>query len=291
MADSDDITKPSISRRRLLVGAGVAAAAAAAPPCVALPVAGAGEGAQLVELWHRLLRAHEVQDDLNAREVAAARRLPTWAQWGGRNGMGVAVCEPEWTDEMLREHAIPPELGRRPSREDIQKLNRERLDAELARFLPGDVVDLPPARRRELHAAAHARPEVVAVVAANARRIAAFEARVAGQRAEELKVGLPELYERQVQAGIAVSAIADAIAGADPRTLVDMVLTLRVWKIDALEWGYRDRADAAGYDECVLSVLDALEAGLPPDVAAMIPPIHLLGWDRPDAGKAAAVTL
>jgi hypothetical protein len=283
MADSDHSTTLSVSRRHLLAGAG--ALALTVPAALATP--GMGDDAHLVRLWRRLLDAYAAQRALDDREGGAVLRLPAWAQWGGRDERGIAISQPEWTDAMLREHAIPPEIGRRPNRGDIEALNRDLLDAARARLLPhgapcpsdGPLADALP------------HPDMVAVDEANARRRAAFDRRLAEQHAEKELAGLLAVEEEQERVGELISAIVQVILDAEPSTLAGMTIKLRAWRLGTLDWGYRDRADADESEECVLSVLDGMEAALPPVIAEAIPPMLLRKWDRPDAKQIASAAM
>ncbi|PWC53630.1 hypothetical protein [Azospirillum sp. TSO22-1] len=237
----------------------------------------------LVRLWRRLLNARAAYEAVRDAETAAVRCLPRWAQWAGRAENGCAIADPEWTDAMLAEYAIPAEVGRRPSLKQIEDLNRERLIDTYALRTGGDrqaaslLAFCDKEWKREVP------PEAAVVKEANDRRVAAYRARLDQKRAEEKRVGLDGLDAQKERAWDLIDTVIDRIGEAKAHTAVGMVVKLRIWALSTLEWGERDSGGADFYERMVLTVLDGLEASLPEEVARAIPPMPLREWDRPDA--------
>ncbi|MGY0794238.1 hypothetical protein ACW7BJ_33240 [Azospirillum argentinense] len=270
-----------VSRRAMLAGAGALAATA---PVLAMPTPAVGDDAHLIALWQSLLANYAEADEVRDRYNEAVLRLPKWAQWGGRTKIGVAISCPEWTDDMLREHAIPEEMGRRPGWQDIEKLNQRNLDATFPSIAELRENGKSLADWRELCDRRHELPEVIAVKEANARRKAAFDARRKEQEAEERRVGIDAFDDEFERLGDRREVILDGIGEAEAKTPVGATIKLRLYCASNIyEWGVRKREDADFYKGLLLSALDTLESLLPPEVAAQIPPLSLSHVDRPDA--------
>lgn len=242
------------------------------------PQAALKEDVYLISLWKRALATAGERVKNERRQAAAVASLPAWARWGGRMPTGVAIHEPEWTDAMLAEHAIPQKDGRRITRRQIDAINRACVEAEIGRpvenhdpaYAAGFAAGLADGHLAGLGPST---PGMLAVHAANARRSAAYEARVSQQREEEERVGLFALQAECDRIDARMLGILADIAAAKAQGFAGALIKLRSWRYWEHSDLARDPQRMAVHECCALEALEVLERMLPPALAAEIPAI------------------
>ncbi|MBP2291014.1 hypothetical protein [Azospirillum rugosum] len=197
--------------------------------------------APLVALWRQLGEVTAHLTTLETRRDVVAQSLPAWVRAEGQS-------YPEWTDEMLLEHAIPPELGRRFGPVEIHALNET-----LERSCP---------MRVELEKEA------------GERRVAAFKARIAEADQERERIGLTGI-DSEIEAVVEdqVSLIRE-IVRAKHATAAGLLVRAWTWLLSHSDFGRMSREEVIASDDgaaVLLDVIGDLHRQYPATVAALQP--------------------
>lgn len=253
----------------------VLSAAVAAPVATVAPAAAAGQpfdpytdpDTPLWRLWCQILELEGRIETLRPVIDSVHAGLPAWAQ-GGPDGRGGHALDPEWTPDMLARHAIPPELGRRPSFADITALNKRLVDNAVDQGCVGiDVKSLSFDEFAKIVRTARAAPEVLAVNARNDARVEAFRTRVREAHDAYRQAGIPDLEAKigamQDEQSDCLSRIAESPASSPLGALVK----LRAWHLEVIEWGDEDVDGRPNIH--IVAAIAALEAAFP-NVAAAV---------------------
>lgn len=282
MAGSENTTTSPVSRRKMLaLTVGTVASTTALSVAAQHP-----ENDPLLQLWRELMELYGLYPALDERETAAVMQLPSWARWNGRDENGIARTNPEWTEDMLKKHGIPLEIGNRPSLDSIEKLNNKYWMDVTDRYVP----KLSSVTSEEYIAAcefARVQPDAIAVCENNKRRKEAYYARCAQRNYEENRVGLERICEEKQILSDKIDELIVKILEEETTSLVGSILKLRLYAASMLEWGTRERDEADTFEWALLQSIETLEALLPENILAQMPPIPERNYDRPDAYRVA----
>lgn len=264
-----------VSRRSLLAGLAVGIPAVTMATAAVSATLSTDADGRLVNLWRRLLKLQGAVEANNEAHRQAVARLPAWARHPPGGEIGMPSDLPEWTDAMLEEHAIPETVGRRPSLQDIEALNRALRSAVVDRYMPHveDMAKMPFGELMDTVGAAGQHPEVKAVGEAAARRLEAWTRRREEQHAEETRVGLVGLSDRADRLSTLQWAVLERIAKMPAQSMLGVLVKLRAWQVAEVIWGDCNPEEPDFDQRLVLSILDTLErcagASLPtfPEVA------------------------
>jgi hypothetical protein len=260
-----------VTRRALLGATAAAPVLAVAPaaksdtmsvlPTGPLPTA----DAELVRQWRRFVRLLTMREAVHRKIKEAKARMPEWARWQPK-AKGADVF-PEWTDAMLAEHAIPAEMGRRPSGLDIANLNKKLMDEAKRQHAPVPEItdDMTVGAFRKIFSPQDWHPAVKAVEEENQRRMEAWERRRAEQKAEEQRVDIADLERQSEAIWRALDRVSGRIYDMPVHTPAGALVKMRVWAW----WAEDDVTDPDHHTANLLTILRALDGGAFGDLSAV----------------------
>ncbi|MBP2291015.1 hypothetical protein [Azospirillum rugosum] len=271
----------SPSRRSLLACASAAALAATSPARAASTPGGidlSGDEA-LVTLWVRFVELSAQYVEAKAKVKEAVNRLPQWARWQSASWGGF-TGEPEWTDEMLRDLAIPESVGRRPNFKGLEDLAAETMKEAYRPYTKNGsaagasllcLLDKAQLARGELPVdAIYHEPEPSAARDLNERRWAAYRRRHDEQRAEEDKAGVTAANEVADQLSNALHDVKWEIIDSNANTAAGTIIKLRVLAFQKTEEGALQPDEMDSEDRAIVGLARQIER-IFPDIAAVLP--------------------